>query len=318
MTGRQTKATTIIMTLIGAALSCNGCLGLSKDDGADSGGVVQASTASASVGESAMAAFQTGFYAFATTNCVQCHGVAQNPLFAVGNVSAAYSAAAPFVNFTNPSGSTIVQYAGNGHCGIANCTGTTQSNAVSADITAWAAAAASTGTGSGSGSGSGTCTNVAGLQPASPNIAFTTAPLNIPSGLPGAGNSYALMTWPLSDLTPAVPGLAGAYLQVQIQLLTPNTYKVILPTLAISGNTVGVAGVHLMISAVGSGCAPEEYLQGMNWTSVDTTVEPIVIPSPLPKTPLAATPLTTVTNPLPVLSASDSLVIGFESLEPGN
>jgi hypothetical protein len=75
---------------------------------------------------SAVAAFQSSFYAFAVSSCSGCHNekpnegvlVPQNPLFACSNVTFAYVAAKPFVDFQTPANSPLVKYAGNNHCGI--------------------------------------------------------------------------------------------------------------------------------------------------------------------------------------------------------
>ena len=42
-------------------------------------------------GVSAFQVFSTSFYPFAVTNCAQCHGVSQVPLFALSDASAAYA-----------------------------------------------------------------------------------------------------------------------------------------------------------------------------------------------------------------------------------
>jgi hypothetical protein len=91
-------------------------------------------------------AFQNSFYGVAVSMCGGCHSekpnegvlVPQNPLFACSNVLYAYTAAKPFVDFANPSGSLLVEYAGNNHCGLpARCGNSAQ--AVLAQVQTWVA-----------------------------------------------------------------------------------------------------------------------------------------------------------------------------------
>jgi hypothetical protein len=95
---------------------------------------------------SAVMAFQSSFYPVAVTMCAGCHNekpnegvlVPQNPLFACSNVTFAYTAAKPFVDFNTPANSLLVQFAGNNHCGIpARCGGGTAP--VLAAIQSWVA-----------------------------------------------------------------------------------------------------------------------------------------------------------------------------------
>ncbi len=95
---------------------------------------------------SALMSFQTNFYPTAVSMCAGCHNekpnegvlVPQNPLFACSNVTFAYTAAKPFVDFKTPANSLLVQYAGNNHCGIpAKCGGGTA--AMLSAVTSWIA-----------------------------------------------------------------------------------------------------------------------------------------------------------------------------------
>jgi hypothetical protein len=96
---------------------------------------------------SGLDAFQSSFYAFARASCAQCHSdktaggaPSQSPLFAESDVNLAYINAKPFADFTNPSDSLLVQYAGNNHCGLSNCT--SGSAAALAALVVWARAEA--------------------------------------------------------------------------------------------------------------------------------------------------------------------------------
>jgi hypothetical protein len=93
--------------------------------------------------------FQNSFYAFARTMCIGCHSdtpnngvlVPQYPLFAASNVTFAYTAAKPFIDFNTPANSLVAQFAGNGHCGIPNVCGggASASAAVVNLVTTWIA-----------------------------------------------------------------------------------------------------------------------------------------------------------------------------------
>jgi mono/diheme cytochrome c family protein len=92
-------------------------------------------------------AFKGSFYLFATNNCAQCHGALQTPQFAIANAESAYANAKAqplnpgdlrLADFNSPADSLLVLYAGNRHCQLANCTGTTQSSAALAALIVWA------------------------------------------------------------------------------------------------------------------------------------------------------------------------------------
>ncbi len=96
--------------------------------------------------QTAVGAYQSSFYTFATAMCAGCHSekpnegvlVPQNPLFACSNVMYAYVAAKPFVDFQTPASSLLVEYAGNNHCGIPARCGSS-STAALAEVTTWIA-----------------------------------------------------------------------------------------------------------------------------------------------------------------------------------
>jgi hypothetical protein len=277
------------------------------------------STSSSGSSGSALQVFQSGFYAFATKNCAQCHGSSQAPLFAVSDVNAAYSAAETVVDFSDPASSEIAVYAGNGHCGVTNCNGQTQT--VVPLLEAWATAEANsqtTGTGTGAGGSGGTDTGAgAGLVAPSAAIAYYTTAVNVPTPLPSAGaKTLALMRWPLSNMSPANNLTNGGYFELQIEYLTSTTYRIVSPKLALL-NATSITGVHVMIKAAGTAGNGQESPLAMDWASLQVNQVATTIPNPLPTTSFNVTALTTDAMELPVLSASDALVIGFEALTPG-
>jgi hypothetical protein len=73
-------------------------------------------------------------YPYVRTNCVQCHGGSQTPVFASSNLDTAYGLAFGLVNFTVIPASKFVSKIKDGHCGGA-CT--TDGTAMTALITQW-------------------------------------------------------------------------------------------------------------------------------------------------------------------------------------
>jgi hypothetical protein len=307
-----------ILCLSIAAFAVAGCdvplLGKSND--ATSANYTKTSSGGSS--GTALQAFQGGFYAFATVNCAQCHGSSQSPLFAVSDVNSAYTAASTVVDFSDPAGSELAVYAGNGHCGVTNCNGQTQT--VVPLLQAWATAEANAAASSSTtptGSGGTTSGAGAGLAAPSGAIAYFTSSVTMPAKIPGAGTTFAIMRWPLSSMIPSNNLTNGGYFELQIQLLTPTTYRITSPKLAVL-NPTAVTGIHVMIKTAGTSGNGQEDPLAMDWASLQTNQVATTIPNPLPTTSLNVTALTTDAMELPVLSTSDALVIGFEALTSGN
>jgi hypothetical protein len=273
-------------------------------------------TSSGSSSGSALQVFQSGFYAFATKNCAQCHGSTQTPLFAVSDVNAAYTAAATVVDFSDPAGSEVAVYAGNGHCGVSNCNGQTQT--VVPLIQAWATAEANaaTSTTTTTTTTDGGSDPSAGLAAPSGAIVYFTSAVTIPPKLPAVGATATIMRWPLSSMTPITALTNGGYFELQIQALTPTTYRISSPKLAVLNATI-VTSVHVMIKPAGTAGNGQESPLAMDWATLDVNQTSTTIPNPLPTTSLNVTTLTTDAMEIPVLSTSDALVIGFDSLATG-
>jgi hypothetical protein len=302
---RSTSSIITAFTLSAAAFALIACeTPFSKTDGAT---VATYQTSTGGSGGSGLAVFTSGFYAFAVKNCVQCHGSTQTPLFAVADVTTAYNAAKGVVDFSNPASSPLAIYAGNGHCGISNCNG--QTSTVIPLLESWAAAEANpTGT---SGSSPG-----AGLVPPSAGIMYYSTAVTIPANIPGPGNTFSIMRWPLSALNPASSQVAGGYFEMQIQLLTPQTYRITMPKLAVANATI-VTSVHVMIAPAGTPGVGQESPLAMDWATINQNVPAFTIPNPLPAASFNVTALTGDSMVLPVLSASDQLVIGFDAFGIG-
>src|SRR5262245_44134543 len=99
--------------VLGVSLIVSGCLGLGKDSDAQNAHL--AATGSAQ----GKAAFASGFWAFAKTNCGSCHGASQTPLFAVSDLDQAYSYAYSerWIDFDDPAAAIYAIRAGDSHCG---------------------------------------------------------------------------------------------------------------------------------------------------------------------------------------------------------
>jgi hypothetical protein len=252
------------------------------------------STSTAPNTSSGLAAFQTGFYAFAQTQgCVQCHGASQAPLFAVSDVNSAYTAAMSIFTATTPNGQLFESYATSGHCGVASICGDTAIQAqVDSLIQAWVTA---------EDSASGTPTTPGGPQ-------YTTGTVSIPANLPMADSQNAkavVMSFPLASL--GVASLTNATFKVSIIMINPTEYQLSNPT--ITGNTaaVDVSGIHVFIRpSTQTGSIGNEDPQGELWDSLQATV---AFPAPTTVPPMA----TTVID-IEQLSSSDQLTIGFDSL----
>lgn len=301
-----------------------GCMGLSSSDSAQApslqGGAIGGggSTASfANVSGSALQAFQKGLYSFALSNCVQCHGLTQIPLFAASNVNEAYFAIAKpdYVNFQNPSASLIVAYAGNGHCGINNCMGSSQSAAVQNFIQAWEAALVAAPSSAPGAGGTGSGSSAAFVLPSSA-ISYETAAMNlpVPLPLPTTATSFALLRWNLGEtdqLSPANAAVGNSIFEVEVQQFTPTVYRFMNPRFAnATGSPITVSGLHLLVNG-------EEFPLAVDWvTAVNASVNPNM-PNPVPSGPMTSvTPLTTDAMDVEVSLAPnvDVIQFGFETL----
>ena len=308
--------------LLIAFASLSSCLATPKDGDATLAFYQKATLATTAT--TGIGAFKDTFYAFATKNCVSCHAQGQAPLFAVADVTAAYSAAddASYVNFVSPSASKFVDYAGNAHCGQPGCSGNSQVAATA--ISAWAAvelavaaAGGSGGTGDGSGGtvgGGGPATGGAGAG------SYVTTTLAIPANLP-SGTTFVPMRWDLTTLTPASGFVSGAIFELEVQKLSTTTYRVRNPKIAGLKSIVKVTGVHVLVKqSTDPGIGVEDLGSGSVWATDVVNVAPSTKPATLPTTPLSTTtfpPLDTFSMVIGVRSNQDSFTIAFDMLESG-
>lgn len=267
--------------------------------------------------QAALAAFQNGFYTFAKNQgCVKCHASIVHPNFAAPDVTFAYSEAkgnqigstVPLIDFSNPDSSIIITYAGNSHCNDTPCANPANSDVVKGLLESWAAAEmASSGGGGGGGS--------------SPKANYMTTTVALPANIPSiTAATPGVVRFQLAQLSPAFAALSKAVLEVEIQMVTPTEYRISRPKIAGNTSAVNVRGLHVYLNTAANynatgGSGAEDANQGTFWNSVSATAAVFALPNPLPAKPLGATPLTTTTIQLQVLSTADVLTIGFDNLQ---
>jgi hypothetical protein len=257
-------------------------------------------------------AFQSTVYAFGLMqNCVKCHDTAVSPRWMNSDINQAYAFARPLVDFSNPTVSNFAVYVGNNHCNDPVCADPSNTPIMQGLLTQWAEIEINQGNGAGQPS-------VGGSTLASPPYATLTMP--IPSPLPLiTSNQVSVMRFDLSQLTPAVPALNGAFLEISIQSYNAlvNEYKIFNPRIVGNSAPVTVNGIHVYLrAATGSGLGTEDVNQGDLWSGVQATAAPVPLPSPLPTGPItAADPLVTISLGVPAQSAADVITIGFVNIQ---
>ncbi|MBS1964058.1 MAG: hypothetical protein JST04_17730 [Bdellovibrionales bacterium] len=272
--------------------------------------VAPATTATTGIG-----AFTDTFYKFARANCAECHGASNTPLFAVDNVTSAYGVAKnnTYANFSNPSMSEFVSYAGNNHCGKAGCSG--HSSEAEAAITAWAAvenAVAQNGGGNNGGDNGGVIGG--GPQGGGANTgALVTTTLNLPANLSTNLTTYTAMRWSLDNLTPASALVKGAYFELEVQKFSATTYRVRYPKIVGLSGAVRITGIHVFAKAASDvGIGVEDIGAGDVWSTDVVTAAVVAKPNGYPASPTAPLALGTGTNQAPTLD-SFSMIIGIRS-----
>jgi hypothetical protein len=272
--------------------------------GEDSGSLSSEGTASG------LDAFQNGLYGFfRTANCTQCHASGgEAPAqywFAQSDVSTAYSIALTLVNdnFSNPTGAPWPTYAQNNHCANPICTIAANQAVVQGMVNTWFSAeiAASGSTG------------------APQAIAkYLTSTMPIPATLPMVVSKAApaVIRFPLAKVDPSLASIAGAILEIDIQLISSTEYRI--TAAKIAGNTapVTITGIHVYLkTSTAGGVGTEDPNQGEAWDAISATAAVFALPTTLPATPLGAVPLVTTEEDLQVQSSSDVITIGFDNLQ---
>ncbi|MGZ3721509.1 MAG: hypothetical protein ACXVA9_01180 [Bdellovibrionales bacterium] len=292
-----------IFILILLAANCapqhSGNLGISVD----------ASTAP--VTAQSLQSFQTTVYAFGQIQgCVKCHSTNVNPQWMNPNISTAYSFARTLLNVPDPGNSIFATYVANNHCNDPICADPNNIPVMQDLLAQWATVEVSQT------SGGQTVTDGLPLS----NPPYVTATLAIPASLPlVTATSPAVIRFDLSTMTPAVPALSNATLEVSIALYNSmgTTYKIYNPRLTGTSAAVTLAGVHVYIRpASGSGLGTEDINQGLTWSQSNLLVPAVATPSPLPTGPMTSVnALTTTSIGAAVQSAADVITIGFAGIQ---
>lgn len=264
-------------------------------------------TVSASATAQSLDAFSSTVYTWGKTQgCVNCHDSAVNPLWMHPDVSIAYSFARPLLLVTNPPASRFATYAGNNHCNNPICAGTANVAVVQDLLTQWATVEM--------GQGAGVTTGTNGTPLANP--AYVTAAMPVPSPLPLLNASApAVIRFDLSQLTPPVPALAGAVLEIQIRSYSTGVdeYKIYSPRIVGNSVPVNVAGLHVYVRpATGTGLGIEDPSQGVAWSTVSVNLVPTSLPAPLPTGPMGVGEiLSQFALAVAAQSAADVITIGI-------
>jgi len=273
-------------------------------------------------------AFKAGFYQFAIDkDCVKCHGSIVSPKFASADLSEAYSAAFPLVNFNNPNSSSIVSYSGNGHCNDTPCSNPANPAEVQGLLATWAAGELA--------GGQGGNPNPGGGGPAvTPK--YLTATLTLPATIANydaAANASTPLRFPLNAFVPqnGAPALPAkfntAILEVEVRYTGTsqthyrfNRMKIYATNQA--GQTATIQGMHLYIKSAGDPGNPiEDLQQTLQWNNIGKPtlrVAPIQArPANLPATPVNVTVFGAANETIiyPKIGPGDVVVIGFEELQ---
>lgn len=290
--------------LLLAAILMTGC---AAQHSGNSGTVVSASTGE--VSKESLAAFQTTVNAYGQQQgCVKCHSESVNPTWMHRDLLTAYSFAKPFLNVEDPVNSLFAVYVSNGHCADPICMDPSQVPIMQDLLLQWATVEL----------------NQNGGMPSTPgmtlsNPPYKTAAVAIPASLPPlTSNSVAVMRFDLSQMTPAIPALNGAILEISIKSYNSlnTTYKVFNPRLVGNTSAVTLTGLHVYVRpASGSGLGTEDIAQGLAWSQISSYAPIRALPSPLPAGPFAVPALTGVSMGVASQSAADVITIGFAQIQ---
>jgi hypothetical protein len=212
------------------------------------------------------------------------------------------------VDFHNPNASIFATNAGNNHCGNPICADPAKVQVVQDLLSQWATVELSQEN------------NIPGAGVTLPNPPIRTAAMSIPASLPLITSSQAaVIRFNLSALTPAVPQLAGAILEISIQSYNSlgTTYKVFNPRIIGGTAPVSVSGIHVYVRpAAGTGLGTEDVNQGVLWASLNAVANPYPMPTTLPTGPVTgAVPLASIPLGIAAQSAADVITIGFSFIQ---
>lgn len=256
-------------------------------------------------------AFAATLYSFGQSHgCMTCHSSRVNPRWLDSNVTTAYGFARPLVDFTNPTASVFANYAGNNHCNSPSCNTPANVAVMQSLLSQWAEIEIQ--------QGSSTIPLPSGTTLSNP--AFVTQAMAIPSPLPlVTAGTPAVMRFDLSQLSPAVPALNGAILELSIQAYNElaNEYKVFNPRIIGAKVPVTISGMHVYVrSTTLTGLGSEDVNQGVQWSGLSVIAPVVALPAPLPAGPISsALPLTTTSLAVIATAPDDVITIGFAGIQ---
>ncbi len=235
-------------------------------------------------------AFTSGFYAFAKSQgCVRCHDNNISPPIASSDVNTAYQAAmgtrtssnTRLVDFNNPSASVLADFAGNSHCGVLACSDPNASIVAQRHIEDWAAAEL-------------TVNEPVSATPVA-TFKFVTAALRVPVAIPNIQSATpAVLRFDLSLIKPAVTGLQGAILEIEIQYVNTNVYRLNKPKIVGATTSLVFSDLRLHMKQVAdvNVLGVEDLTYTTNWHSLVRQAALVAKPATLPTGPF---PVATVT-----------------------
>ncbi|MFL5812563.1 MAG: hypothetical protein ACJ763_03220 [Bdellovibrionia bacterium] len=237
-----------------SALAVTGCLMDQKKVGAllassSSSSQQQFSGDSCQKGGGPEGAFQNTFYPLARVNCISCHGSTQSPMFAVSNVSAAFSAAQDYINYNRVTSSPFMTKLKDGHCGPQCVAGSPISNSMIAALSDWAA-----GANSAVACPTPTPTATEGVPPPTDTSSLDINPnvtnaISMPASVPNnETKTFAIMRWDLGTISPNNPELNGVIFELKVQTVGLNGYVFSVPRLATKNYPIYVKNLQILIN----------------------------------------------------------------------
>ncbi|MGZ3690148.1 MAG: hypothetical protein ACXVAX_01515 [Pseudobdellovibrio sp.] len=295
------KAMSICTTFI--FMSCSPLSSQTKVDGSSDNSSLASNTAG-------LDAFTSGYYAFVKSQgCIKCHQDKISPNIGAADVNTAYQSAKLLLDVTSPNASVLIDYAGNSHCGDVACSNTSAKAVAQSNIDAWAAAELA----------ASAPTNTA---PTTASFKYQTAALKVPATIPTITSATpAVMRFDLSQLKPAVAGLQNAILEIEIQYVNTNIYRINKPKIV--GATTALVytdiGVYMKQSSDPSVLGAEDLTYTSNWHDLIKQPALVAKPATLPTGPLPATTVTPLID-LPLYyvttTGADYFTLTFGNIAP--
>ena len=259
-------------------------------------------------------AYRTTFYAFAKSQgCVKCHESSVSPYFASADINVAYQFARGFrngsktirlIDFENPVASTFIDYAGNAHCSDTPCSDPDIRPVAQSALEMWAASEIAVGRG-----GSAIPIKVP---------KYFTGSLKVPATIPTIFvNTPAVLRFALSELKPKVMALQNAILEIEIQMVNDNSYRLSKPKIVGNGVSVAITDLSVFIKTTDDPTTNgrEDISQALNWHAVDATAAIFPLPASLPATPLTAVPLIGLPIYFQTSTKADYFTVGFGDIK---